>query len=156
MFLNSFLFLITFYVFLNSFQNYFFKWLACLQVSSVLMNCNIWSSYLFSASSCFPRFSWPRFSRVRVQGSGLGPGFRSHPTHEVVHVTIGNPAFCLFLYLTGVHFRGGLQHFGDVTEQKNQVLTNQNSRNRWCQIVRRTIRHPLKTKKLNIKQLKIQ
>ena len=37
---------------------------------------------------------------------------------EVVYVTIGNPAFCLFLYLTGVHFRGELQHIGDVSEQK--------------------------------------
>ena len=31
---------------------------------------------------------------------------------------IGNPAFCLFLYLTGVHFRGELQHGGDVSECK--------------------------------------
>ena len=31
---------------------------------------------------------------------------------------IGNPAFCLFLYLTGVHFRGELQHDGDVSECK--------------------------------------
>ena len=31
---------------------------------------------------------------------------------------IGNPAFPLFLYLTGVHFRGELQHFGEVCEQK--------------------------------------
>ena len=37
---------------------------------------------------------------------------------EVVSVTIGNPAFCLFLYLTGVHFRGELGHAGDVSEQK--------------------------------------
>ena len=37
---------------------------------------------------------------------------------EVVYVTIGNPAFCLFLYLSGVHFRGELQHLGDVWEQK--------------------------------------
>ena len=27
---------------------------------------------------------------------------------EVVYVTIGNPAFCLVLYLTGVHFRAEL------------------------------------------------
>ena len=33
-------------------------------------------------------------------------------------VTIGNPAFCLGLYLTGVHFRGELQHVGDVSEEK--------------------------------------
>ena len=31
---------------------------------------------------------------------------------------IGNPAFCMFLYLTGVHFRGELQHGGDVSQQK--------------------------------------
>ena len=37
---------------------------------------------------------------------------------EVVYVTIGNPAFCLVLCLTGVHFRGELQHVGDVNEQK--------------------------------------
>ena len=28
--------------------------------------------------------------------------------YEVVYVTVGNPAFCLFLYLTTVHFRGEL------------------------------------------------
>ena len=33
-------------------------------------------------------------------------------------MTIENPAFCLFLYLTGVHFRGKLQHGGDVSQQK--------------------------------------
>ena len=41
-----------------------------------------------------------------------------HKYYEVVHVTIGNPAFCLALYLTGVHFRGELQHVRDVSEQK--------------------------------------
>ena len=58
--------------------------------------------------------------------------------NEVAYVTIENPAFCLFLYLTGGHFRGEL-HFGDVSEQKKQVLTNPNSRNRSCKIVRWTI-----------------
>ena len=59
--------------------------------------------------------------------------------YEAVYVAIGNQAFCLFLYLTGMHFRGKLQHIGDVSEQKIKCLTNQNSRNRWCQIVRWTI-----------------
>ena len=36
---------------------------------------------------------------------------------EVVYVTIGHPAFFL-LYLMEVHFRGELQHVGDVSEQK--------------------------------------
>ena len=39
---------------------------------------------------------------------------------EVGYVTIGNPAFCLALYVTGVHFRSKLQHVGDVSEQKIQ------------------------------------
>ena len=30
---------------------------------------------------------------------------------------IGNPAFCLFVYLSDVHFRGELQHGGDVSQQ---------------------------------------
>ena len=37
---------------------------------------------------------------------------------EVVYVTIGNPALCFVLYLTGVHFRGELQHVGHAAEQK--------------------------------------
>ena len=35
-----------------------------------------------------------------------------------VYMTIGKPAFCLFLYLTGGHFRGELQHGGDISQQK--------------------------------------
>ena len=34
-----------------------------------------------------------------------------------VFVAIGNPAF-YFLCLTGVHFRGKLQHSGDINQQK--------------------------------------
>ena len=41
-----------------------------------------------------------------------------HVYLEVAYGTIGNPAFCLALYLTGVHFRGELQHVSDVSEQK--------------------------------------
>ena len=37
---------------------------------------------------------------------------------EVVYVTVGNPDFCLAFYLTGVHFRGELQHIGHVGGQK--------------------------------------
>ena len=33
-------------------------------------------------------------------------------------MTIGNPLFCLALYLTGIRFRGELQHVGHVREQK--------------------------------------
>ena len=32
-------------------------------------------------------------------------------------MTVGSPAFYLALYLTGVHFRGPLQHGGHVGEQ---------------------------------------
>ena len=41
-----------------------------------------------------------------------------HNEYEGVYVTIGNPAFCLFLYLTGIHFRGTLQHGSDVRQHK--------------------------------------
>ena len=43
--------------------------------------------------------------------------------YEGLHVTIGNPAFCLFFYLSGVHFRGKLQHVGDVSQQKIKCQT---------------------------------
>ena len=33
-------------------------------------------------------------------------------------MTTRNSAFCFFLYLTGVHFRGELQHGGDVSVGK--------------------------------------
>ena len=33
-------------------------------------------------------------------------------------MTIGNPVFCLALYLTGVYFRGELQRVGQMGEQK--------------------------------------
>ena len=32
-------------------------------------------------------------------------------------MTIGNPAFCLALHLTGVRFWGELQHVNDVSEE---------------------------------------
>ena len=46
--------------------------------------------------------------------------------YKRVCVTIGNPAFCITLYLTGVHFRGEnvrqkLQHVGHVGQQKMKV-----------------------------------
>ena len=70
-----------------------------------------------------------------------------HNTHMVTFVRRClcdncTPRFCLFLYLTDVHFRGELQHGGDVSQQKNSkisVSTNQNSRNSWCLIARCTI-----------------
>ena len=37
---------------------------------------------------------------------------------EGVYVTIGNPAFCLLLYLTGIYFQGKLQDDGDISQQK--------------------------------------
>ena len=37
---------------------------------------------------------------------------------EGVYVTTVYPAFCLFLYLTVLHFRGELQHRGDISQQK--------------------------------------
>ena len=40
---------------------------------------------------------------------------------EGVSVTTGNPAFCLALHLTGVHFRGELQYVRDFSKQKISV-----------------------------------
>ena len=42
-------------------------------------------------------------------------------TKEVVRVTIVNPTFCLFLYLTSVDLRGELQRVGDVISKKSSV-----------------------------------
>ena len=36
-------------------------------------------------------------------------------------MTIGNPAICIGLYLTGVHFRGELQYFRHVGVKKSSV-----------------------------------
>ena len=109
--MNSFLFLSTFYVFLKRINNYFFSddlltsfflgdcQCYCIRCGayeflfsrfSVFLNYTMWSSNLFSASSYFSRFSWPRFFRVQIfQGRGFlgsiffwvkvqysGPGFR--------------------------------------------------------------------------------
>ena len=44
---------------------------------------------------------------------------------------IGNPAFSIALYLTGVHFRGKLQHVGDVNEQKFLSVDQSEQENRF-------------------------
>ena len=44
--------------------------------------------------------------------------FYIHSILEGVYVAIENPTFCLFLYLTDLHFRGALQHVGDASEWK--------------------------------------
>ena len=52
------------------------------------------------------------------------PHGRTHgslPDAEGVYVTIVHSAFCLFLYLTGIHFRSELQDGGDVSQQKISV-----------------------------------
>ena len=38
-------------------------------------------------------------------------------------MTIGYSTFCFAFYLTGVHFRGKLQHVGHVGEQKIKCQT---------------------------------
>ena len=77
--MNSFLFLNRFSVSLKSLNNYFlrgFAYKSFLNRFSVLINNIMWSSNHYSTSSCFPRFSGPRFSSFPVfQGPGF-PGFR--------------------------------------------------------------------------------
>ena len=56
--------------------------------------------------------------------------------YEVVYATIGNPAFYLALYLTSVYiFEASYSMLWSRGWAKNQALTNQNSRNSWCQTV---------------------
>ena len=43
---------------------------------------------------------------------------------DVVYLIIGNSAFYLALYLTGVHFRGELQQVSTVSEQKLNCRPN--------------------------------
>ena len=61
-----------------------------------------------------------------------------------VYGKIGNPAFCLALYLTGVHFQGKLKHVGDVSEWKIKCgpIRTRESDTR-CQIARQTISYRL-------------
>ena len=44
---------------------------------------------------------------------------------EGVYVTIKNPVICLFLYFTGVYFRGKLQHFGDVMSKIYTIVQSE-------------------------------
>ena len=62
------------------------------------------------------QFEWSQISEQQKKNF-LSKRRNSH-VKEGVNVTIGNPVFYFFLYLTGVHFRGKLQHGGDVIQQK--------------------------------------
>ena len=67
-----------------------------------------------SLVSFYAPWNWVIYSNFRVcKYIGI-----LHWDSEGVYVTIVLPAFCLFLYLTGVHFRGKLQRRGDVSQQK--------------------------------------
>ena len=57
---------------------------------------------------------------LSIKKACIFPGFFDYDI-EGVYVTIGNPAFCLILYLTGVHFRAELQHGGDIMSEKSSV-----------------------------------
>ena len=46
------------------------------------------------------------------------PAFRDLLQSRVIYLTIGKPAFGHAFYLTSIHFRGKLQHVGNVGEQK--------------------------------------
>ena len=58
---------------------------------------------------------------------------------EVGSVSIGNPGFCLALYLTDLHFRGELQHVSDASKQKVKCESiRAREIGEKCQIVRQT------------------
>ena len=79
-----------------------------------------------------------------AEQSKLSPNFtmvtsrRTQNMQEGAYVKTENPGFCLFFNLTGAHFRGELQHGGDVSQQKIKYRPTR-TRNRWYLIVRRTI-----------------
>ena len=66
----------------------------------------------------FANFSLALIIKVlAIKKACIFPGIFYYDTEDV-YVTIGHPAFCLFLYLTGIHFWGELQHGGDVSGWK--------------------------------------
>ena len=65
--------------------------------------------------SAFSKISVITLYCVGINGK-FSEYFKDYPFKEVVYVTTGNPAFCLALYLTGIHCRGELQHVGDTGE----------------------------------------
>ena len=81
--------------------------------------------HLIFDHSCFSLFTQKTWGFISEIGQ-LGPILDLKPISlfsfftavEIVHVTIGNPGFCLVLYLTDVTFRGELQHVGHVGGQK--------------------------------------
>ena len=84
-----------------------------------------WKKHLILDHSCFSLFTQKTWGFISEIGR-LGPILDLKPISlfsfftavEIVYVTIGNPAFCLVLYLTDVTFRGELQHVGHVGGQK--------------------------------------
>ena len=60
----------------------------------------------------------PQVCHLPLRINHLGTAVINLNEIEGVYVTIVHPAFCLSLYLNGVHFRGELQRGGDVSQQK--------------------------------------
>ena len=76
-------------------------------------------------------------SRDRIDRPPWRDGSQGSLKPEVVHVTIGNPAFLPHLIFNWYIF--GTNYSTLVTwVRKSQELTNQNSKNKWCQIARGT------------------
>ena len=83
----SLLLLSTFPVFLQSLNNYFFRWLAYKSLLAEIQRYNklYCVSNLFLTSSYFPSFSKARFFRVQVF-LGPGPGSRSRVWVQILEV----------------------------------------------------------------------
>ena len=89
-----------------------------------LTTCKKLQFLLFQSATCSHHISEGRFFSRLVRLLFIVGQMKSEAivlVLEGVYVTIGHPAFCLFLYLTGVHFRGELQHGGDVVSKKSSV-----------------------------------
>ena len=89
------------------FQNMFWKNINCFRFW--------WKTYTKRCTSNYVISRVKRLSSPALCGWSGAFNFR---IWEGVCVTIGNPAFFLSLYLTALHFRGELQHGGDVNQQK--------------------------------------
>ena len=80
----------------------------------------LWQTFLWQTSNYCRTLKRKKKSGslCLLESESLDWGVVALEKKESFYVTIGNPAFCLFLHLTGAHFRSELHHGGDVSQQK--------------------------------------
>ena len=99
----------------------FFCFCTCLKILFTNTFLKSWLRWKVEIVSIFPLrtnvafFLNQSFLCIHIHANKVSHYYMAY---EGVYVTIGNPAFWLFLYLTDVHFRRELQHGSDVSQQK--------------------------------------